>query len=286
MRNYDSTGGSLKFSLVVATKNRITEVEELLNSLVSQTYGNFETVIVDQNEDNRLVELIVKYSSQLNILHIKTETGLSKARNAGLKLVSGDIVAFPDDDCTYPGDLLNMLKNSFFDYPDVDGIAGSLTETLDIPIKERIVVVNKKNIWKTIKSATIFLRKDVIIKTGLFDENLGIGSPAGLGAGEETDYLLRAIDTGFSIVQITAAKIIHPPIIKDYSQWRKVFSYTKGSSYVLRKYRFPVYIFLYQIVRPIMGIVLFGLLLQRNRVRYYCYSLKGKINGYFYQWSQ
>jgi GT2 family glycosyltransferase len=283
MKNFSkSNKGDLKFSLVVATKNRVAELEELLRSLASQTYRNVEIVIVDQNEDNRLVKVIAKFSKQLKILHMTSETGLSKARNVGLKEISGDIVAFPDDDCLYPSDLLSMLNQLFVENSDYDGIAGRLIEAIDLPTKEKVVAVNKKNIWQTVKSATIFLRKEVVTTTGLFDENLGIGSPKGLGAGEETDYLLRAINSGFSIIQITAAKIIHPPIIKDYKQWRKVFSYTKGASYVLRKYKFPPYIFLYQIGRPIIGIVLFGMLLQNNRVKYYYYSLKGKVSGYFY----
>jgi glycosyltransferase involved in cell wall biosynthesis len=280
-----STNATLKFSLVVATKNRVRELGEFLDSLSSQDYNNFETIIIDQNEDDRLLELITSHSKQLKIQHIKTETGLSKARNAGLRLVSGDIVAFPDDDCLYPGDLLNMLNQLFINYHNYDGIAGSLIETVDLPIVNKAVGVNKRNIWRTVKSATVFLRKEVISRTGMFDENLGIGSPVGLGAGEETDYLLRALSKGFAIVQITSVRIIHPPIIKDYNQWRKVFSYTKGSSYVFKKYRFPVYIFLYQILRPVIGIVFFGLFLRSNRVKYYFYSLKGKVSGYFYQGS-
>jgi glycosyltransferase involved in cell wall biosynthesis len=284
MDNFDNIfNRNLKFSLVVATKNRVVELEQFLESLVNQTYNNFEIIIVDQNEDRRLVDVVANFRNRLNILHITSETGISKARNKGLQKMLGDIVAFPDDDCLYPSDLLSILNQLFLTNSDYNGISGSLTEDVNLPITSKNVAVNKKNIWKTVKSATIFLQKEVIKKTGLFDENLGIGSATGLGAGEETDYLLRVINNGFSIVHITTVRIIHPPIIKNYNQWLKVFNYTKGSSYVLRKYRFPVYIFLYQISRPVIGIFFFGLLLQRNRVKYYYYSLRGKLSGYFTQ---
>ncbi|ANE50012.1 glycosyltransferase family 2 protein [Flavisolibacter tropicus] len=284
MDNFNNTiSYNLKFSLVVATKNRVVELEQFLESLVKQLYRNFEIIIVDQNEDGRLLDVVAKYGKQLNILHLRSETGISKARNVGLQKMSGDIVAFPDDDCLYPNDLLKQLNKLFSEHSNYSGISGSLTEDINLPIKESTAVINKKNIWETVKSATVFLRKDVITKTGLFDENLGVGSGTGLGAGEETDYLLRVINNGFSIVHITAIKIIHPPIITNYNQWAKVFSYTKGSSYVFRKHKFPIYIFLYQIIRPLIGIFLFGLLLQKSRVKYYYYSLKGKLSGYFTQ---
>jgi glycosyltransferase involved in cell wall biosynthesis len=283
MHNPPGTNSNgLKFSLVIATKNRVAELGYLLKSLVHQKYDHVEVIIVDQNEDGRLLELVSGFSQCLEIIHIRSETGLSKARNAGLQLVTGDIVAFPDDDCVYPSDLLDMLNQLFVKNPSYDGIAGVLTESVALPIKPKIIPVSKKNIWKAIKSATVFLRKVVIKNTGFFDENLGIGSPAGLGAGEETDYLLRAVAKGFNVFQITTIKIIHPPIIRDFNQWRKVFSYTKGYSYLLKKYQFPSYIFLYQVVRPAIGIVFFGIFLQSSRVKYYYYSLKGKVSGYFY----
>jgi GT2 family glycosyltransferase len=167
-------------------------------------------------------------------------------------------------------------------HTESDGIAGSLTEAVELPFRKATIVVNKRNVWNTVKSATIFLRRHVISKTGEFDENLGIGSPTGLGAGEETDYLLRVLSNGFHVVQNTDIRIIHPPIIKDFNQCRKVFSYTKGASYVFRKYHFPVYIFLYQLIRPLAGIVFFSVLFRNIRVKYYYHSLKGKLSGYFY----
>jgi glycosyltransferase involved in cell wall biosynthesis len=272
----------LKFSLIVATKNRVAELEALFQSLVDQKYEHLQTIVVDQNDDDRLAGLIQTYQSKLELLHVKSETGLSKARNAGLKLVSGDIIAFPDDDCLYPTDLLDRLNHWFVRQPETDGVAGSLTETIELPFRKATYVVNKRNVWKTVKSATIFVRRHVISKTGDFDENLGIGSPNGLGAGEETDYLLRVLRHGFHVVQNTEIRVVHPPIIKDFAQYRKVFSYTKGASYVFRKYQFPVSVFLYQLVRPLVGIVFFSLLFQNTRVKYYYYSLKGKLSGYFY----
>ena len=91
----------MKFSLILATLNRTGEVDYLLKTLDRQTYRNFELIVVDQNADDRLVPLLAPYQANFPILHLQSAKGLSRARNVALEHVSGDIVAFPDDDCAY-----------------------------------------------------------------------------------------------------------------------------------------------------------------------------------------
>jgi glycosyltransferase involved in cell wall biosynthesis len=89
----------MKVSLILATVNRVNELEIFLKSLSNQTYQKFELILVDQNMDARLNEIVNKYRSTCKIKHIQAERGLSKARNVGFHHITGDIVAFPDDDC-------------------------------------------------------------------------------------------------------------------------------------------------------------------------------------------
>jgi glycosyltransferase involved in cell wall biosynthesis len=98
----------MKFSLVLATVGRTQEVARFLDSLARQTYRDFELIVVDQNPDDRLVELLRPFELRFPIIHLRCERGVSRARNLGPKYVSGDIVGFPDDDCWYP--LLSWLR--------------------------------------------------------------------------------------------------------------------------------------------------------------------------------
>jgi glycosyltransferase involved in cell wall biosynthesis len=77
-------------SLIVATLNRVDEIERLLASLEQQAYGDFEVLIVDQNEDDRLVP-ILKSHPELVIRHLRSARGLSRARNVALPLANGDV---------------------------------------------------------------------------------------------------------------------------------------------------------------------------------------------------
>jgi glycosyltransferase involved in cell wall biosynthesis len=104
-------------SLIVASWNRTVEPERLLKSLDDQTYREFEVIMGDQNQDQRL-DTVVRTHPDLRVKHLRLERGLSRARNAALPLVGGDIIAFPDDDCWYSPELLAKVKSWFEEHPE------------------------------------------------------------------------------------------------------------------------------------------------------------------------
>src|SRR5271166_1153459 len=114
-------------SLIVASWDRVREPERLLKSLDNQTYRNFEVILADQNDDHRLDVLVEAYP-RLKIKHLRLERGLSKARNAALRFAQGNLIAFPDDDCWYPPELLAKVVAWFEEHPE---FAVLLTATRD-----------------------------------------------------------------------------------------------------------------------------------------------------------
>jgi len=82
-------------SLIVATVNRVAEFDRLLCSLEEQSYRDFEVILVDQNPDDRLVPVLRRHA-RLATQHLRSERGLSRARNAGLRAAKGDILASYD----------------------------------------------------------------------------------------------------------------------------------------------------------------------------------------------
>ncbi|MER3478804.1 MAG: glycosyltransferase family 2 protein, partial [Leptolyngbya sp. ERB_1_2] len=74
----------VKFSLIVCTLGRIEPLRQFLNSLLVQTHLSFEVILVDQNEHNRIEELLEHYKS-LEIRRFRSSPGLSRARNIGIQ---------------------------------------------------------------------------------------------------------------------------------------------------------------------------------------------------------
>ena len=127
----------MKFSLVVATKNRVHEVDRFLRSLTTQVTTQvgenqdvtFEVILVDQNPDDRLSLVVHRYSPLFPLIHLKQETpGTSRARNRGIGLATGDIIAFPDDDCVYPAGFLIQVTDFFEAEPSWEGLAVRVRE--------------------------------------------------------------------------------------------------------------------------------------------------------------
>jgi glycosyltransferase involved in cell wall biosynthesis len=103
-----------RFSLIIPTLERTSEVVELLASIVDQKRADIEIILVDQNRDDRIQPLVSTLPASLSVLHLRVEQqNVSAARNAGMDAATGEIIAFPDDDCCYPPNLLNEVDTWF-----------------------------------------------------------------------------------------------------------------------------------------------------------------------------
>ncbi len=113
-------------SIVVATYNGEAYLEQQLESLVSQTYGNFEIIVSDDNSTDKTVEILSKYSKQYGITVItnKSEKGLVGNFSNGLKVAKGEYISLCDQDDIWE---LNKLETLLERIDDFDIVQGQLT---------------------------------------------------------------------------------------------------------------------------------------------------------------
>ncbi|MES2354980.1 MAG: glycosyltransferase family 2 protein [Pseudomonadota bacterium] len=250
----------MKFSLILATVGRTVEVARLLASFNAQRYRNFELIVVDQNPDDRLVAVLDPYQASFPILHLRSERGLSRARNVGLKHVTGDVIAFPDDDCWYPESLLDDVFKDFTAHPEWDGMTGRSVdekgEESAFSFGRHDGIIDRFSVWQQAISYTIFLRRRVIDRVGFFDETLGLGSGTQFGSGEETDYAVRAIQAGFRLYYLPRLFVHHPhpEEVIDQRILQRTFSYGCGMGRVLSKHRYPAWFKVRALIRPLGGV--------------------------------
>lgn len=252
----------MKFSLIVATLGRSSEVARLFDSLLNQTYKEFEVILVDQNPDHRVFDIYNQYKEKLQIQYIHTDKkGLSHARNLGLKCQLHDIVAFPDDDCWYAKDILARIDD-LFKSNSCDIVTGQPVDAQEKPLVNNYLTtscdVNLRNVWNTAISFTVFLRKSAVIQIGSFDENLGVGCETIYGSGEETDYLIKALEDNLRIRYMPDLKIFHPRKISvgDAKEYERALLYGAGMGYVLKKHHYDISFKLRALIRPLGGAVL------------------------------
>lgn len=276
----------MRFSLVLATVGRTEEVKWFLEHLARQTYHDFELLVVDQNHNDHLVPILGPYKDNLSILHLRSALGLSRARNVGLKHVSGDIVAFPDDDCWYLPSLLECVARFFQKHPNIDGLTGRCVDRNGISLAgswdANPGLVNPFNVWRRGSSISMFIRFTTIKQIGDFDEALGVGAGTSWGAGEETDYLLRALKWGFCFYYDPKLVIYHPKPVKCYDAKAvaRARIYGAGIGRVLRKHKYPFWFVFYQWLRSAGGAFLSLPLGRLGKARYHLAALQGKFLGW------
>lgn len=271
-------------SLIMPTLNRFDDIYIFMDSLLEQTYKNFELIVVDQNDNDKVKEIVDKYVDRLDIKYIKSnKKGLSYNRNIGIAAAQGKILAFPDDDCAYKPDTIEKAINFFeknkeykiyscktMDFNEVDTFKRMYNGTCDI---------NSLNVMDTITSITFFVLfedKDYL----MFDERLGVGGD--FGAGEEVDYILELLSRGYKGRYFGDDIIYHPAKkhSKSKEKYQRDFNYGRGfgalckKEIVYRKNKKFIKIMAYKIIRNIGGIVL-------NKDRdYHTATIKGRINGF------
>jgi glycosyltransferase involved in cell wall biosynthesis len=224
-------------SLIVATINRVAELDRFLCSLKDQSYPDFEVIVVDQNSDNRLAPLLSRHA-RLVIQHLRSERGLSRARNAGLMVARGDIIAIPDDDCWYSKHLLASVTGWFESHSGF-GLLGTALRNAEnessgpnLPAKS--CPCTKSNVWRCAVSTAMFMRRSVSTAVGCFNEDIGVGAHSDYQSGEETDYVLRAFEHGFQMWYESSLTVHHPPMSSIERLRKTTYPFALGTGCILQ----------------------------------------------------
>ena len=265
------------FDLVVATVGRTDELARLLDALRAQTHTDFRALVVDQNDDDRLEPLLT--ASGLDVLHLRSAPGLSRARNVALRHLAADVVAFPDDDCTYPPGLLADVGGRFANDPTLDGLTGRVADATgqsSASWKADRARLDRENLWNRVNSAATFLRREVVERVGPFDEELGLGSGRPWSAGEEVDYVVRALDAGARL-EYDPALLVEHPVVPDDARIGRRDGATVG--YLLRKHGYSARARGRMLVRPVGGAIVSLGRGDLDRARYHAASFRGRLEG-------
>lgn len=101
----------IDFSIIIPVYNVENYIRKCINSVLCQTYKNYEIIIVNDGSTDSTTDILKKEYKKKNIKLIDKENGgLSSARNTGLKYVKGKYIIFLDSDDWWEKDLLDNLK--------------------------------------------------------------------------------------------------------------------------------------------------------------------------------
>lgn len=151
--------GKKLISVIVPIYNIEEYLEKCINSIINQTYDNLEIILVDDGStDNsgNICDEYKKIDKRIKVIH-KANGGLSSARNAGLDIARGDLIAFVDSDDYLESTMYEELKDNMNKF-DSDISAcdfykikkNSKKRAIKIAKNNEVVFINKEIIYNTI----------------------------------------------------------------------------------------------------------------------------------------
>ena len=182
-------------TVVIPTFNRKNELEFAINSVISQSYTNWELIIVDNHSTDGTSELIDELDSD-KIKHIKINNYgiIATSRNKGIEMAQGDYVAFLDSDDWWTSSKLQHCINEI--NKGYDFIYHDLIIT---KIRKNINSWNKISAWQL--SAKVYedlvilgnpiATSSVVVKRDFLNEVNGFSENKNLVAAEDYDCWLR-----------------------------------------------------------------------------------------------
>lgn len=112
------------FSVIIPLYNKAPYVEKAVQSVLEQTFQEFELIVVDDGSQDSSLDIVQKYkSSQVQIVS-QVNAGVSTARNNGVKLTKYSYLCFLDADDWWEPTFLEEMKMLIDEFPDA-GIYGS-----------------------------------------------------------------------------------------------------------------------------------------------------------------
>ncbi|WP_194726677.1 glycosyltransferase family 2 protein [Noviherbaspirillum malthae] len=232
----------MKISLIICTRNRAPQLEKCLEAVgrAERFGGPVEIVIVDNGSTDHTASVIERFTktSQSSVKNVFTaRPGLGHARNCGIRASTGELLVFTDDDCyveeAYFAKLAACIHPKMFQYgmgqillydqTDDERVANQKIDHF-VLLKPQIPVLQTGRI----QGANMFYMRKVFDIAGVFDEDLGAGTPF---ACEDIEMACRASHHGFTGALLPDFTVYHHHGRKRCSPEAKrtVDSYDHGS---------------------------------------------------------
>jgi len=171
---------SNKVSVVIPTYNRANHLELLLKSLNNQILDPEEVIIINDNSKDQTSEILDKWHQEKGdyhklVYHSPINQGPGAARNIGIQMASGDLIAFTDDDCVLNKNWIKEIKNSrFWDNRKIAGIGGKV-----LPYNRNLLseyytfhrILEPPKHTQYLVTANACYRRELLMKINGFDED-------------------------------------------------------------------------------------------------------------------
>lgn len=168
-------------SVIIPTFNREFFIKDAIDSVLNQTFQDFEIVVIDDGSTDNTKDIIDGYNDYRIHYFYQKNRGLNPARNAGIKNSRGNYIAFLDSDDIWEPDKLEKQVEILNQKPEIGLVycGSSLIDENKNFIGKRPLITYKGDVFKKLvmynflyNGSVVLFRKSCIEKVGLFDETI------------------------------------------------------------------------------------------------------------------
>lgn len=192
--------------MVLPVYNRAAYVGEAIESVLAQTLPPDELIVIDDGSTDESLQIVESFARPC--LHVvrQENAGIGAARNRGLGVAAGELIAFIDSDDLWEPDKLELQVRAMVENHEVQLVFGHLLEFLSpdraAGLTETIRIAAHP--VPGLIASTLLARREAVDRIGPFDE--------GLGVGEFVEWMARAHDLGLAsriLPELVARRRIH-----------------------------------------------------------------------------
>ncbi|WP_299413454.1 glycosyltransferase [Acaryochloris sp. IP29b_bin.148] len=240
-------------SVIIPVFNDSERLQHCLQALEQQTYpdGAYKVIVVDNASDDD-VEATVDPFLHASMV-VETQRGSYAARNTGVKIAKGSILAFTDADCIPSPDWIEKGVQSLQSIQNCGLVAGKIQFSYQDPLRpnsielcDSVLYLQQDLYLKYSKfgaTANIFTFKEVFSEVGLFDSSLKSGG--------DYEWGQRVFAAGYQQLYSEDAYVSHPARYSFQQLYKKILRTTRGPFDLSRKNTYSLRKFARDIARDI-----------------------------------
>ena len=184
----------MKFSVVIPLYNKEHYIIDTIKSVLNQTFRDYELIVVDDGSKDHSYEAAKSLESDKIVLLHQENQGVAVARNIGIENARGEYIAFLDADDYWYSDYLETIDDLIQRFPDSDMFVTSYRVNMgkgkyhysahlsDEPTLLPSYWVTYKNAYDTVWTSATVIRREAILKAGMFTPGEKIGQDLDLWA--------------------------------------------------------------------------------------------------------
>lgn len=171
-----------KISIVTVVKNSEDTIEATIQSVINQSYKNFEYIIIDGASSDSTLIIINKYSNHIFKVISEPDNGIYEAINKGIKIATGDLIGILNSDDRYFSNSLSIVADNYQKEIILSGYCivanGSADQLSNREGKrfQKVKPINRLRYRMAIDHPAMFVPIEYYKKLGLYDINYTISS--------------------------------------------------------------------------------------------------------------